>query len=666
MNRKPVEPITRHPAFERWSNVSPTIPQKKHRFLRFLKIPLLFLGAFFLGGVLLYLWLTLKPTGIEKIREQRTEILAEADRLIQESLTTGTLPVRSGSTSSQDTSTTEPMYLDKEMQPLDEFFEENHINFLISDSSPVFSQSFIWTLPRGEAVQVRLQSENSRLQSERARVKEILLKSRIRKAESRSENPDKRSRVTFAYHTSEEWRALHAALDKTEALLEQSWHSPRIDDYFGFLTKETQSFEPLAYWVIVRAGLRGQNDRAEFLFLRMIEITALNQRLRVVSPSGNNRYYVALAALWLAERGILPPENWGRVIETLERTRIKPSELVPLFQAVLLQIEGVTRKEVEQFYFYGMLSDRLSKTLNQNVYLQKLRFIQKPLDKMADPVNTLGRPLRRSWENERLARMNEDMLNESEITWVPDTTPRDLSNIGLFRILINPGIVDARRRASFFGQNTLLVREPRQNYVWYMESQDLVSVYYYVVLASWRAQHGCWPDRLEDVAGIFPFDEMTGVSPWKMTRIRGTNDSFGKSVGGTETTSVSQSQIPVSRRFSELGKEVPVVYQVRAHATLENGTVQYPEKEKEYLDRVKTHWPAITVREPLSDLLPEEQKQIDEAAREPGKPLDLELVEVFYPLCPAFADPDFFEGLRAGPSEDGEEPVSSPREVKTP
>ncbi|HNY28634.1 MAG TPA: hypothetical protein PKH31_14770, partial [Candidatus Sumerlaeota bacterium] len=144
---------------------APTPPQKKHRFLRFLRTPLLFLGAFFLGGVLLYLWLTQRPTGIEKIREHRTEILAGADRLIQESLTTRTLPVLSGSTSSQDSSTTEPMYLDKEMQPLDEFFEENHINFLISDFSSVFSQSFIWTLPRGEAVQARLQSEESRLQS---------------------------------------------------------------------------------------------------------------------------------------------------------------------------------------------------------------------------------------------------------------------------------------------------------------------------------------------------------------------------------------------------------------------------------------------------------------------------------------------------------------------
>lgn len=644
----------------------PTPPQKKARFLRFLKVPLLFLGVFFLGGLLLYAWLTLKPTGIEKIREHRTEILAEADRLIQESLTTETLPVLSGSTSSQDTSTTEPMYLDKEMQPLDAFFEENHINSLISDFSSVFFQSFIWTLPRGEVVQARLQSEKSRLQSERARVKEILLKSRIRNAKSRSENPDKRSRVMFAYHTVEDWRALHTALDKTEALLEQSWHSPRIDDYFGFLTKETQSFEPLAYWAIVRAGLRGQNERAEFLFLRMIEITALNQRLQVVSSSGNSRYYVALAALWLAERGTLPPENWGRVIETLERTRIKPGELVPLFQAVLLQIEGVMREHVEQSSFYGMLSGRLSRTLNRNSYLQKLSFIEKPLGKMAGPIDTLGRPLRQSWENERLARMNEDMLNESEITWVSDTTPRDLSNIGLFRILANPEIVDSKRRVSFFGQKTLLVREPRQNYVWYMESQDLVYVYYYVALAAYRAQQGRWPDRLEDVAGTFPFDEMTGVSPWRMIRIRGANDSFGKSVGETETTSASQSLIPVSRHFCEMENEIPVVYQVRAHATLENGTVLYPEKEKEYLDRVKEHWPAITLREPLSDLLPEERKEMDAAAREPGKPLDLELVEVFYPLCPGLADPDFWEGLRVGPSEDGHEPVSSSRDGKNP
>ncbi|HPS03660.1 MAG TPA: hypothetical protein PLA90_19160, partial [Candidatus Sumerlaeota bacterium] len=400
---------------------------------------------------------------------------------------------------------------------------------------------------------------------------------------------------------------------------------------------------------------------------RMIEITALNQRLRLFNPYGNNRYYVALAALWLAERGAIPPENWGRVIETLERTRIKPSELVPLFQAVLLQIEGFTRKEVEQFYFYGMLSGRLSRTLNQNTYLQKLSFIEKPLGKMAGPIDTLGRPLRQSWENERLARMNEDMLNESEITWVPDTTTSDLSNIGLFRILANPEIVDSKRRMSFFGQKTLLVREPRQNYVWYMESQDLVYVYYYVALAAYRAQQGRWPDRLEDVAGIFPFDEMTGVSPWKMTRIRDANDSFGKSVGGTETTSASRNPIPSSAgRPDDPEKDLPVIYQVRAHATLENGTVLYPEKEKEYLDRVKEHWPAITLREPLSDLLPEERKEMDAAAREPGKPLDLELVEVFYPLCPIFDDPDFWEGLRVGPSEDGDEPVSSLRDGKNP
>jgi hypothetical protein len=654
--------------------VPPTTPQKKHRFLRFLKTPMLFLGAFFCGGLLIYAWLTLKPTGIEKIRERRTEILAEADRLIQESFTTETLPVRNASTPrSGEVSPLpplpkiEPAVLAERVKELDAFFTPEDMERIIQGRSLWISRrlsnlswSFTWTIPQGEAVQARFQSQESGLRSGKASNDKKHLEWRVRGVYSGA---------GFSFDTPEKWIWLHAALDKTEALLETSWSPPQMGDFPNLqIIADSRSFEPLAYLAVVRAGLRGQNDRAEFLFLRMIETTAFLQRFRFVNEFGTRMHYVALAALWLAERETIPPENWGRIVQTLERTRIKPRQFVPLCQAYLTRMDHETRQRVKKADWRRVfLSSGLRTWRQENLNIMDMLFDGgKPVDWISKPVNALARPLFQSWENERLAGISEEVSEGRTLLWQPGVSGKDRSKIGIGRVFFNPSISDSWKRVDLFGQKAFLVREPRLNYVWYLESQDLVPVYYYVALAAYRAQQGRWPDRIEDVAGIFPFDEMTGVSPWKMTRIRIANDSFRGTKGEDGTTSASQSQSPTSGRFREQEKEVPVVYQVLARATLENGTIQYPEKEKEYLNRVKGASPMIDRMEISSYFLPEERKEMDATAREPGKPLDLELVEVFYPLYPGFADPDFWEGLRAGPPEEPARKIPSRGSRKVP